>query len=92
VGKPKDWSRNVKTPDGLHEAVDALAGDKMKKALRVLTKGDRRQALTLVDQLVLSSLASQVRMRIGAAMLRPTPANSCTRVTRSIPSRTSRLL
>ena len=75
VGKPKDWSRNVKTPAGLHEAVDALAGAKMKDALRVLTKGDRRQALTLVDQLVLTSLATQVRlvMRVGV-MRRPTRA------------------
>ena len=62
VGKPKDWSRNIKTPASLHEAVDALAGAKMKEALRVLTKGERRAALMLVDELVLSSLASQVRI------------------------------
>jgi len=62
VGKPKDWSRNIQAPAGLHEAVDALAGAKMKDALRVLTKGERRQALMLVDALVLSSLASQVRI------------------------------
>jgi hypothetical protein len=69
VGKPKDWSRNVKAPAGMHEAVDALAGAKMKEALRVLTKGDRRQALTLVDQLVLSSLASKVRLARRAGVI-----------------------
>jgi polyribonucleotide nucleotidyltransferase len=64
VGKPKDWSRNVKPPTGLNEAVDELLGTKMKDALRVLTKGQRRQALTLVDELVMSTLASKVRVKI----------------------------
>ena len=62
MGKPKDWSRNIQTPAGLHEAVDSVAGAKMKEALRMLTKAERRQALLLVDQLVLTSLASQVRL------------------------------
>ena len=64
VGKPKDWSRNVAPPTGLSEALDAVVGTQMKDALRVLTKGDRRQALMLVDELVMSSLASKVRIKI----------------------------
>ena len=86
VGKPKDWSRNVKAPAGLHEAVDALAGAKMKEALRVLTKGERRQALTLVDQLVLTSLASKVRR--CQARRRRSATHSRTCIAHSIPSRT----
>ena len=53
-------------PTGLSKALDDVVGTQMKDALRVLTKGERRQALMLVDGLVLSSLASKAR----AEMLR----------------------
>ncbi len=61
MGKPKDVSRIVQPTPGLHEAVSGVAADDLDAAVRLLTKQERQQAMSLVDARVHAALSSQAR-------------------------------
>jgi polyribonucleotide nucleotidyltransferase len=61
VGKPKDLSRIVQPTPGLHEAVSGIAAVDLDAAVRMLTKQERQQAMSLVDARVHAALSSQAR-------------------------------
>jgi polyribonucleotide nucleotidyltransferase len=63
IGKPKNLKTLHLPPESLHEEVDALIGEELKKAIRISTKQAREEAVSALYAKVLETLCANEKYK-----------------------------